>query len=108
MILFTRRLMAAGLRLQSDRETHESEIYFTNRTLTGKPNAFPWLGSDTARRFRGPYGARHLYFTNCTLTGKPEAYSSGSQTPPCDPQAALSVQKVGREILAAFISPITL
>jgi hypothetical protein len=58
-----------------DRETQKSEIYFTNHTLTGKPNAFPWLGSDTARRFRRPYGARHLYFTNCTLTGKPEAYS---------------------------------
>ena len=37
MILFTRRLMPAELRLQSDRETQKSEIYFTDHTLTGKP-----------------------------------------------------------------------
>ena len=54
MILFTRSLMPAELRLQSDRETQKSEIYFTNHTLTGKLDAFPWLGSDTARRFRRP------------------------------------------------------
>ena len=46
MILFTRRLMPAELRLQSDRETQKSEIYFTNHTLTGKPDAFPLLGLD--------------------------------------------------------------
>jgi hypothetical protein len=33
---------------------------------------------------------------------------SGIQTPPCHPQAALSVQKVGREALAVLISPIAL
>ena len=96
LILFTRRLMPAELRLQSDRGTQKSEIYFTNHTLTGKRAlfrccirtlsgdstvrdvsnglvrtvlvrlyftnytltgklaAFPWLGLDTARRFRGP------------------------------------------------------
>ena len=54
LILFTRRLMPAELRLQSDRGTQKSEIYFTNHTLTGKLAAFPWLGLDTARRFRGP------------------------------------------------------
>jgi hypothetical protein len=36
MILFTCRLMPADLRLQSNRETQKSEIYFTNYTLTGK------------------------------------------------------------------------
>ena len=102
LILFTRRLMPSELRLQSDRGTQKSEIYFTNHTLTGKRAltgkrplfrccirtlsgdstvrdvrnglvrtvpvrlyftnhtltgklaAFPWLGLDTARRFRGP------------------------------------------------------
>ena len=29
-------------------------LYFTNHTLTGKLAAFPWLGSDTVRRFRRP------------------------------------------------------
>jgi hypothetical protein len=34
MILFTQALVAAELRLQSDREIPKSEIYFTNCTLT--------------------------------------------------------------------------
>jgi hypothetical protein len=47
MILFTCRLMPADLRLQSDRETQKSDIYFTNHTLTGKPNAFPFQESES-------------------------------------------------------------
>jgi len=50
MILFTQRLMAEELRLQSDRETQKSEIYFTNRTLTGKPEGYLLRKSDTGRR----------------------------------------------------------
>jgi hypothetical protein len=42
MILFTRRLMPAELRLQSDRETRKLEIYFTDYTLTGQPGEFPF------------------------------------------------------------------
>jgi|SRR5271157_77943 len=45
MILFTRPLMAADLRLQSDRETQKSEIYFTDYTLAGQPDAFPFQES---------------------------------------------------------------
>ena len=53
------------------------QTFFTDRTLTGNPNAFPLLRLDTARRFRRPscqqrlhsQGTRHLYFTNRTLTG---------------------------------------
>ena len=41
LILFTRRIMPAELRLQSDRETQKSEIYFTDRTLSR--NQSPWL-----------------------------------------------------------------
>ena len=40
LILFTRRLMPAELRLQSDRETQKSEIYFTDYTLAGQLDAF--------------------------------------------------------------------
>ena len=36
------------------------------------------------------------------------ATGAALQTPPCDPQAALSVQKVGREAFAVLISPMTL
>jgi len=41
LILFTRRFMPAELRLQSDRGTQKSEIYFTDYTLAGQPDAFP-------------------------------------------------------------------
>ena len=37
MILFTRRPMPAELRLQSDRESQKSEIYFTDYTMAGQP-----------------------------------------------------------------------
>ena len=37
MILFTRRLMPAELRLQLDRETQKLDIYFTDYTLAGQP-----------------------------------------------------------------------
>ena len=40
LILFTRRLTPAELRLQSDRGTQKSEIYFTDYTLTGQPDGF--------------------------------------------------------------------
>jgi hypothetical protein len=97
-----------------DREAQKFEIYFTNHTLTGKPNAFPWLGSDTARRFHGPREALPVRpsFAECSPSLFHQShfdweagglFVSGSQTPPCDPQATLSVQKVGREVLAAFI-----
>jgi len=77
MILFTRRLMPAELRLQSDRETQMSGIYLANRTLTGKPDLCLPLSSDIAKRFgslRGhqrlrSHAAPKLYFTNRTLTG---------------------------------------
>ena len=44
------------------------QTFFTDRTLTGNPNALPWRRLDTARRFRRPscqqrlhsHGARHL------------------------------------------------
>jgi hypothetical protein len=47
LILFTRRLMPAEQRLQSDRGTQKFEIYFTNHTLTGKPDAFPFQESES-------------------------------------------------------------
>ena len=82
MILFTRRLMPAELRLRSDRETQKSEIYFTNHTLTGKPDAFPLLGLDLPGDSAGrlsvtlrSHGARHLYFTNHTLTGNKSLFA---------------------------------
>jgi hypothetical protein len=40
LILFTRRIMPAELRLQTDRGTQKSEIYFTDYTLTGQPGAY--------------------------------------------------------------------
>jgi hypothetical protein len=40
MILLTCTFMAEELRLQSDRETQKSEIYFTDHTLTGQPEAY--------------------------------------------------------------------
>ena len=48
MILFTRRLMPAELRLQSDRETQKSEIYFTDYTLAGQPGAYSFWKSERA------------------------------------------------------------
>ena len=81
MILFTCRLMPAELRLQSDRETQKSEIYFTNHTLTGKPERYSFWKSDAGRRPEDRSvgnafvrdGARQLYFTNRTLTGNNES-----------------------------------
>ena len=54
-----------------------AKLYFTNHTLTGKLDAFPWLCLDTARRLLGPAVSNgfvravlaKLYFTNHTLTG---------------------------------------
>jgi len=40
MILFTRRFMPAELRLQSDRETRNLEIYFTDDTLAGQTEPY--------------------------------------------------------------------
>ena len=54
MILFTRRLMPADLRLQSDRETQKSEIYFTDYTLAGQPGAYSFWKSDAACDPQGP------------------------------------------------------
>ena len=53
MILFTRRIMPAELRLQSDRETQKSEIYFTDYTLAGQPGAYGFWKSDADRRSAG-------------------------------------------------------
>src|ERR1039458_9246042 len=82
MILFTRRLMPAELRLQSDRGTQKSEIYFTNHTLTGKRTLFRCCirtlsGDSTVRDVRNGLVRTvlvRLYFTNHTLTGKPDAF----------------------------------
>ena len=64
LILFTRRLMPAELRLQSDRETQKSGIYFTNHTLTGKPNAFPFQESESGLSARVGLLVR-LFFAGC-------------------------------------------
>src|ERR1019366_10557349 len=52
MILLTRRLMPAELRLQSDRETQKSEIYFTDYTLAGQPGAYSFWKSDRSEERR--------------------------------------------------------
>ncbi len=51
-------------------------LYFTNHTLTGKQNAFPFQGSESGLSARVGLlvklfsrGACHLYFTNRALTG---------------------------------------
>jgi hypothetical protein len=54
LILFTRRLMQAELRLLSDRGTQKSEIYFTDYTLTGQPGAYSFWKSDAGGRSAGP------------------------------------------------------
>jgi len=53
LILFTGPLMPAELRLQSDRETQKSEIYFTDYTLAGQPGAYSFWKSDASRRSAG-------------------------------------------------------
>jgi len=53
MIMLTRRLRAAELRLQSDRETQKSEIYFTDYTLAGQPGAYSFWKSDAGGRSAG-------------------------------------------------------
>ena len=113
MILFTRRLMPAELRLQSDRETQKSEIYFTNYTLTGQPEAFR-SGSQTRQAIRRPTvstygrsrGACQLYFTDHTLAGNRRLIRSGVRRWQAIRRPAVS--KLVREALAIFISPITL
>jgi hypothetical protein len=115
MILFTRSLMPAELRLQSDRETPKSEIYFTDYTLAGQPGAYSFWKSDADRRSAGQTSVHkvgHEAFANfispITLwLGNPGLIRSGSYTRADDPQGQ-SVHKVGREALANFISPITL
>ena len=44
MIPSTWRLMPADLQLQVERRSQKSRIYFTNCTLTGKPDAFCFAG----------------------------------------------------------------
>ena len=53
MILFTHRLMPAKSRLQSDRGTQKSEIYFTDYTLAGQPGACSFWKSDAGMRSAG-------------------------------------------------------
>ncbi len=57
MILFTRRLMPAELRLQSNRETQKAEIYFTDYTLAGQPG-LSRSGSQT--RVGGPQAGQSV------------------------------------------------
>ena len=79
LILFTRRLTPAELRLQSDRGTQKSEIYFTDYTLTGQPDGFASESQD-CEWGRGVLlvepsrGACQLYFTDYTLAGQPDAF----------------------------------
>ena len=67
LILFTRRLMPAELRLQSDRRTQKSEIYFTDYTLTGQPHALASESQDcewgrVVLLVKPSHGASQLFF----------------------------------------------
>ena len=114
MILLTRRLMPAELRLQSDRETQKSEIYFTNHTLTGKPNAFPFqesesgLGTRVGLLVKLLFARCQLYFTNHTLTGKRTLFRGWGRTVSGDSAGRAVSNAFVRRVLANFISPITL
>ena len=109
MILFARGLVSAELRPRSNRELQKSEIYFTNCTLTGKPEGYSFWKSDAGRRpedqsvgnvFVPTVGAI-FYFTNRTLTGNMSLFrfSLGSRQP--QPTAHCTV-------VAKLFSPVTL
>ena len=86
-----------------DRETQKSEIYFTNHTLTGKPNAFPWLGSDTARRFQRAVRCSPSLFHQLHFDWEAGGlFVLEVRRRPCDSglSAALSVQEVVSQVLA--------
>jgi hypothetical protein len=77
MILFARRLVSVELRPRPNRELQKSEIYFTNHTLTGKPEGCSFWKSDAGGRpedrsvsnaFVRTVGTI-FYFTNRTLAG---------------------------------------
>src|SRR5664279_3489742 len=115
MILLTRRLMPAELRLQSDRETQKSEIYFTDYTLAGQPGAYSFWKSDASRRSAGtvntlrsdrealPYLFHRLHFDWATR-GLFVLEVRREQTIRRDSQYI----RVGPRGASIFISPITL
>ena len=65
MILLTWRLMPAYVHLLWNRETWESQIYFTNHTLSRRARAL-----DAASRHYCQRVPRNIYFTNRTLSDK--------------------------------------
>jgi hypothetical protein len=115
MILFTCRLMPADLRLQSNRETQKSEIYFTNHTLTGKPNAFPFQESESGLGTRVGLLVR-LFFAGCVpylfhqlhFDWEKDAFPSPVWTLPGDSAGRAVRNGFVRSVLANFISPVTL
>ena len=81
MILFAPHLLAAEPWLQSDGEAQKLDIYFTDYTLTGQPDAFPSESQDCECRRGVPLvklsnDASQLYFTDYTLAGQPDAFPS--------------------------------
>ena len=77
IILITWRLMPAAMRPHGNRETWESEIYFTDNILTGRESSFSSdIGSRQAPPNR-PLQLRHqIYFTYNILTGRKSPFSS--------------------------------
>ena len=62
-----------------------SQLYFTDYTLAGQPDAFPSqeselrLGAWGELLVKSSQGASQLYFTDYTLTGQPDGFASESQ-----------------------------
>ena len=113
LILFTHRLMPAELRLQSDRETQKSEIYFTDYTLTGQTHALASESQDCdwgrgVLLVKPSHGASQLFFTDYTLAGQTDAFPSQESGLRSGGLGQALGEALLCKALANFISPITL